>query len=99
MGREPLSVAGALNDYLVAGISQAVQGAVAQDGVIKQSQPLLYRPVAGDNKAGLAVPGDNQLIEVGRLLGGKPLQPKVVHDEQVRAEEGAEGLLQGMVDS
>ncbi len=31
-------VAGALNDDLVAGIGQAVQGAVAQDGIVKQSQ-------------------------------------------------------------
>ena len=47
---QPLAVAGALNDDLVAGIGQAVQGAVAQDGIIKESQPLLYCPVAGDNK-------------------------------------------------
>ena len=87
MWGEPLPVAGALDDDLVAGIGQAVQGAVAQDGVVKQSQPLFYRPVAGDNEAGLAVSGDNQLIEVGRLLGGELLQAKVVQDEQVGAEE------------
>ncbi|MBT9161024.1 MAG: hypothetical protein DDT27_00728 [Dehalococcoidia bacterium] len=45
------------------------------------------------------MPGDNQLVEVGRLLSGEPLQSKVIQDEQVGAEEGAESLLQGMVDS
>ena len=45
------------------------------------------------------MPGDNQLVEVGRLLSSQLLQSKIVQDEQVRAEEGAEGLLQGMVDS
>ena len=45
------------------------------------------------------MPGDNQFVEVGRLLGGELLQSKVFHDEQVGVEEGTEGLLQGMVDS
>jgi hypothetical protein len=62
--RESFTVAGTLDYNLVAGISQAVQGTVTQDGVIKQSQPLVYRSVAGDNKTGLAVPGDNQFVEV-----------------------------------
>jgi len=98
MWRESFTVAGTLDDNLVAGISQTVQGAIAQDRVIKQSQPLFYCPVAGDDKAGLAVPGDNQLIEVSRLLTGELLQPEIVQYKQVRTEEGAEGLLQGMVD-
>ena len=34
MGRQFLAVAGALNDDLVAGVGQAVQRAVAQDGII-----------------------------------------------------------------
>ena len=45
-------VAGALDDYLVAGVGQPVQGAVAQHGVVKDAQPLFHRPVAGDDKAG-----------------------------------------------
>lgn len=78
---QPLAVAGVFDDDLVAGIGQAIQGAVSKDGVIKQPQPFLYRPVTGHNKAGLAVSGDNQLIEVSRLLGSKLLQAKVVQGE------------------
>jgi hypothetical protein len=45
------------------------------------------------------MPGDYQFVEVGRLRGSELLQSEVVHDEQVGTEEGAEGLLQGMVES
>ena len=45
-------VAGAFNDYLVAGVGEAVQSAVAQDGVVEEAQPFLHRPVAGDDEAG-----------------------------------------------
>ena len=41
MGRQFLPVAGPLNDDLEAGIGQPVQGAVAQDGIIKESEPFL----------------------------------------------------------
>jgi hypothetical protein len=41
------------------------------------------------------VPGNNQLIEVGRLLGGEPLQAKIIQDEQVRTEKRMEDLLLG----
>jgi len=63
--RQPLAVTHPFNHNLVASVGQAAQGAVTQDRVIKQSQPLVYRPVAGDNKTGLAVPGNDELIEVG----------------------------------
>ena len=36
------------------------------------------------------MPGDNQFVEVGRLLSGESLQPKIVQYKQVRAEEGEE---------
>ena len=45
MWGQSLTIAGAFDDDLVAGVGQAVQGAVAQDGVIKESQPLLHCPV------------------------------------------------------
>ena len=72
---QPFPVTGALDDDLVAGIGQPVQGAVAQDGVVEDAQPLLHRPVAGDDKAGdsVAVEVEDELIEVGGLLGGEPV--------------------------
>ena len=48
MGRLTFTVAGALDDDLVAGVGQPVQGAIAQNGVVKEAQPLVHDPVAGD---------------------------------------------------
>ena len=46
--REALAIAGALDDDLVAGIGQEIEGAVAQDGVVEEAQPFVHGPVAGD---------------------------------------------------
>ena len=40
-----------LDDDLVAGVGETVQGAVAQDGIVEEAEPLLHRPVAGDDEA------------------------------------------------
>jgi len=93
------SVAGYFDDDLVTCIGQAVQGAVAQDGVIKESQPLVYGPVTGDGETGMAVAGDDQLIEVSGLLGGESLQSTDLYDEQVRSQVGAKGPFKGMIDA
>ena len=92
-----LPVALALDDDLVAGVGQAVQRAVAQNGVLEESQPLVHGAVAGDDEAGCPVPVEDQLVEVGRLLGGEPVQAQVVQNQQVRGQEGAEAALQGVV--
>ena len=43
------------------------------------------------------MPGDDQFVEVYGLLLGHPVETEVVEDEQVRGEEGAEGLVGGVV--
>ena len=48
--RETLAIAGAFDDDLVAGVGQAVQGAVAEDGVVKETEPFIDGPVAGDDE-------------------------------------------------
>ena len=93
MGRQFLSVAGPLDDDLVAGVGQPVQGAVAQDGIIEEAEPFLHGPVAGDDAAGDPVSADDQLVKVGGLLAGEPVEAQVGQDEQVRGKEGAEGAL------
>ena len=40
MWRESLPVAGPLDDDLIAGIGQPVQGAVSEDGVIEKAEPV-----------------------------------------------------------
>ena len=46
MWGEPFPVAAALNDDLVAGVGQPVQGAVAQDGVVEETQPFVHGTIA-----------------------------------------------------
>ena len=93
MGRLTSPVTGALYDDLVAGIGQPVQGAVAEDGVLEESQPFVHGPVAGDDEAGDPVAVEDQFIKVGRLLSREAVQAQVVQDEQVRRQEGPEGAL------
>ena len=83
MWRQPLAIAGALDDDLVAGVGQAVQGAVAEDGVVKETEPFIDGTVAGDDEAGRPVPVEDEFIQIGRLLSGEAVQPQVVQDEQV----------------
>ena len=74
MWREPFPIAGAFDDDLVAGVGQAVQRAVAQDGVIEETQPFVHGPVAGDDEAGRPMPIEDEFVEVGGLLGGQAME-------------------------
>ena len=40
---------------------------------------------------------DDQLVKVGGLLAGEAVEAQVVHNEQVRGEEGAEGAVHRVV--
>ena len=82
VGRQILSVAGPLDDDLVAESGQAVHGAVAQAGAIKEAESFLHGPVAGDYEAGAPVSADDQLVEVSRLRSGEPVEAQDGQDEQ-----------------
>ena len=71
MRRQAFPVALALDGYLIAGVGQPIEGAVAQNGILEEAQPFVHRPVAGDHEAGGPVPVEDQLVKVGRLLGGE----------------------------
>ena len=94
MWGEPFPVAGALDDDLAAGVGEAVESAVAKNRVVEDAEPLVHRPVGGDDEAGSPVAIEDEFVEVRRLLGGEPVQPQVTQDEQVRGQEGPEGAVQ-----
>ena len=71
-----------LDDDLVAGVGQSVQGAVAQDMAIEEAEPCLDGPVAGDDEAGDPVAADDKLVEVGGLLVGEAAEAQVGQDEE-----------------
>ena len=98
MSRQPFPIAGAFDDDLVAGVGQAIEGAIAQDGVVKEAQPFVHGPVAGYDETGRPMPIEDQLVEIGGLLGGEPVQAEVVEDGEIRGEEGPEGAVCRVVD-
>ena len=63
-----MAAAGPFDDDLIAGVGQAVQGTVPQDGIV-DPQPLLRTAVAGGNEAAPPVPGYDELVEIRGLLG------------------------------
>ena len=99
MWRQPLALAGALDDDLVAGVGQAVQGAVAEDGVVKETEPFVDGTVAGDDEAGRPVSVEDEFIQIGRLPSGEAVQPQVVQDKQVGCEKRPEGTVHRVVHS
>ena len=99
MRRESLAVAFAVVQDLVAGVGEPVEGAVSEDRGVEQAEPLLDVAVGGDHEAGAAVTGDNQFVEVDRLLMVEPVQAEVVKEQEVRPVEAAEGLVDRAVDA
>ena len=82
----------------VAGVGRSAWDAVVQDGVVDEAEPVLHRPVAGHDEGGDPAPADDQFVQVGRLLAGEAVQSQVVQDEQVRGQEGTEGVVHRVVD-
>ena len=71
MGREFLPVAG---------IGQAVETAVAEDGLVEKAEPFLHSPIAGDDED--PVSAGDQLVDGGRLLAGEALEAQIGQNEQ-----------------
>jgi len=55
----PPAVTVSRNYYLVAGVGQAVRGAVAQDRIAEDSQPFIHSAVTGDYQAESVMAGDD----------------------------------------
>ena len=77
MCRESFRVAGAFDEALVAGVGQAVQGAVAEDRVVKKAEPFIHNPVTGDDEAERPMAVEYEFVETGELLGDNPAVARV----------------------
>lgn len=87
----------ALHDNLVGVVGQAVEGALGQDGIVEERDPLLDGPVGGNDGGASPVTLDDDLVEVAGLLGVEAAEPKIVDDKEVRGEETPEHPLSGVI--
>jgi hypothetical protein len=87
----------AFHDDLVGVVGEAVEGALGQDGIVEERDPLLDGPVGSDDGGASPVTLDDDLVEVAGLLGVEASEPEVVDDEQVRGQETPEHTLGGVI--
>ena len=64
----PFSISGSLDDDLVAGVGQPVEGAVAEDVVVEETELFLHGFVGGNNEEGGPLTADWELVGVLGLL-------------------------------
>ena len=84
-------------DDLVRVVGEAVEGALGEDRVGEERDPLLDVPVAGDDGRGPAVALDDDLVEVRGLPLVESADAEVVDDEEVRGDEAPHDLVGGVV--
>ncbi len=78
-------------------MSEAVQRAVGEDGIVEEGHPFVHRAVTRDDRGGPPMTLDEHIIEIARLLGGELAQAEVVEEEQVRREPAPQFPLEGVI--
>src|SRR5215831_12380794 len=73
----------ALDDELMGGGDQPVDGGLGEEGVGHHGEPFLGRAVRSDYGGGPPVALDAELVEVGGLGGAERLEGQVVDDEEL----------------
>lgn len=74
-------------------MGEAVEGALRQDGIVEERDPLVDGPVGGHDRGRSAVALEDDLVEVARLPRVETAQAEVIDDEDVRSEQPAQRLL------
>ena len=93
------AIAVAFHDDLVSVVRESVEGALSEDGVVEERDPLVDGAVGGDEGRGPAVTLDDDLVEVAGLLSVEAAEAEVVDDEQVGSEQAAHDALGGVIGS
>src|SRR5260370_383392 len=84
----------ALHDDLVGAVSEAVQRAVGEDGIVEEGHPVLHRGVTRDDRGGPAMALDEHIVEIA---AGELAQAEVVEEAQVRREPAPQFPLEGII--
>jgi hypothetical protein len=78
-------------------MGEPIEGAVGEDGIVKEGDPFIDGAIACDDGGGVAVALDEDIVEVARLLRGELAEAEVVEDEQIRCEPRAQLALEGVI--
>ena len=98
-GPLPFSEALALHDELVGVVGKSVEGALGEDRVAEERDPLVDGAVARDDGRATPVAFEDDLVEVTRLLGREASQAEVIEDQEIRCQQAPEGLLRRVIRS
>ena len=74
-------------------MGEAIEGTLAEHGILEQRAPLLDVSVTGQYRGASPVPFQDQFVEVARLFCVEPTQPEVVDDQYVWGEQSPSDLL------
>jgi hypothetical protein len=89
----PLSVGLAFNDELERRALESIHRALGEQRVGHHGQDLGRFAIAGDNRAGCAVPFDDQFVEIAGLGRFEPMQREIVNNEQLDPVQSAASRL------
>ena len=84
------TIAGSLDDQLLSGVGDAIECAVAEDGVVEEAEPLVDAAVRGQRETCVSMPFDDQVVHILTLQCREAVQCEVIQDEQIWDEEAAE---------
>ncbi len=89
-------IAGSLDDNLVAGVGQPVEGAVAEGGIVEETEPFLHGPIGCDDETGDPVTADYELVQISRLLGCKAMEAIIESVDEFYSENLAQEVMKGL---
>ena len=93
----PFSIALSLHHDLVGVVRESVNSALSEDRVVKERDPLIDGPVAGEDGRGTPVALEDDLVEVAGLTGVEAAKREVIDDKDVGGEQATQYLLGGVV--
>jgi len=76
---------------------QSVQSRVSHDWIWEQRDPILGRPIAGNNDRRLQMTFSYDLIEIFCLSGSETGESKVIDDQQIRDQVFFHAFLPGVI--
>src|SRR4030042_5388011 len=80
-------------------MNQPIQSRVGHHGSWEQRDPILRRPITGDDDRGFQVTFDNDLLKVFRLEGRGSGEAEVIDNQKIRRKIFFDAFLPGLISS